>query len=314
MFSDKDELEPYLRDQDPSLIYISPEELPPPALHIFFGVLNRYRELISTLDLTPLAMAQRSSLVDFKVAHTVDVLYATRAIIRENGGFIQGTSKPYNLPQAYMIALLHDLGRFPEAEEKGTFNRTLTGFEHAKEGATLVSQYLTRFGLFVQQIYLDQLVERGCDFEVIFNAIWKHDAIDVDGPIDPYLATIKDADMLANLIRLKEKRIKIEEVHGYSHAETINAKIMGELEKGNLFSSDLIESEADHVIYVLVWLLNLQLESTKRLVLKNQIIDNLLQTLVDYHIDAAQIRKITSTFKQFWNSRTTTAPLLDDKS
>lgn len=71
-------------------------------------------------------------MIQTKISHTMRVLSHTRAILRE------ADVREDLVPVAEMVAILHDVGRFPQLADSASFDDR-AGYNHAEEGARILA-------------------------------------------------------------------------------------------------------------------------------------------------------------------------------
>jgi len=240
-------------------------------------------------------------MMEGKIEHTEDVVCATDDIIREMGGRIEGSEEEWNSYQAGAIARLHDIGRFTEITKYGTFNSRVTGFDHSKDGA-LIFDFL--FGNSDEGRILERL---GCDLQVIEEAISYHSVKDYRGN-NQYVYLIRDADKLALLRRLDFQEDVINRDQNLA-AEGYSADVVRQvLADHTSVSHGTVLTKADSLIRLFAFLLNINFDATKGLLLRSAFLPELIKKFQEYSLPNEVIKAMINVVVEEWNktAKTTT--------
>lgn len=194
-------------------------------------------------------------LVDRKTAHTLDVCQAVMDIYGDNDRILE-----IPLYQSINLALVHDVGRFPQVHKGGFLSDEITGIDHAQLSVLLFEH-------------------SGLQVEVptaFLQAIAQHNTY-LSNPDSPLGKILRDADKLANLRQ-------IESWFNGQLAKQATPSFCDQDLVTQFCNFQPIDSRgviliSDRMLAVLSWLFDLNIDRTKHLIIFENIPNRLLTFL-----------------------------------
>lgn len=201
--------------------------------------------------------------VKIKEEHTSRVCDNMRAL----GDFLRLGSE--EMPLAGAVALLHDVGRFPQYARYHTFNDFLS-----ENHALLGVKVLTETGVLSRLANPEQ--------ERIKKAVLYHNYRELPQEEDLLLAKmIRDADKLDifEMIVTKDERLKMPKSPELSDREGITACIVDDLLNNRLARYEDIHTAADQTLFRISWLYNIYFTYSFRMMQQKQYLTRMLSEL-----------------------------------
>lgn len=211
------------------------------------SVMRHYSELSEDPRVT--------EMIERKVNHSRDVVTSTADIISRTPGI------EWNVPQALIIALTHDMGRFPQAH-RGALHDFKTLFDHGAEGARIVNMF--------------DLSDIGVDRDVVVGAIAAHNSPHVDTE-DPYALLIRDADKLALFREFGPSQYFVN--HRDSGSSDISPEAMEAFLSGTPVLNKHVHGMPDEAIRMLAWLSDIAFPATRQILKEEGLVKGVLKQL-----------------------------------
>lgn len=233
-------------------------------------------------------------LIISKLQHTEDVVQATNDIISE-GDF------NLNRSQAVAIARLHDIGRFFEAANFGSFH-TLgigdreTNCNHAEEGLRHLLSILDKNPQLADA--WTNLQTNGFDLDTILAAIFYHNVKEYNGS-DAYILLIRDADKLALLRNFDSRGVDLPDGEP-------SFVVLEEILAGKLVANDKVANKTDDLIHLFAYLLDLNFDTTRRLCLQDNFLEGIIRRIQKYSTSNETIETMISVVLENWNRKSST--------
>jgi hypothetical protein len=174
------------------------------------------------------------------------------------------------------VALLHDIGRFRQYREYGTF-RDSDSLNHAELGVTVIRGTRVLAGLSVpDQVLIEQ-------------AVRLHNAFAIPDGLSPAarraVALIRDADKLdiwrvfSDLFALDPAERASAATLGLAELPVVSPQVLEMLTTGKMVNLSLVKTVNDYKLLLLSWVYDLNYAATARLVLQRKLIDRVAGTL-----------------------------------
>lgn len=207
------------------------------------------------------------SRVLWKMRHTQDVIKAGKEIM-ENEKSIEWDSEV-----GYLICLLHDIGRFPQAHTK-TYDDARSGMDHASIGVEMVKEQ-------------DFKIK---DIDVILDAVYWHSR-KINESTSVYAKLVRDADKTANFRHFLEMETSDLAEYKLSGNEINEDYLKRFLEGYNTIDKDF-KTAAEWYLYNAAWMWDLNFEATKKIWREEKYPEMLLKKFKDLGVDSNQFRLI----------------------
>ncbi|HIW81238.1 MAG TPA: HD domain-containing protein [Candidatus Acetatifactor stercoripullorum] len=148
---------------------------------------------------------------------------------------------------AWLIGLLHDLGRFEQQRRYGTFNDALS-IDHARYGAELL------FGEAESAVSIRDFVEEDSEDGLIRTAVFYHSAYRIPENLDHRTAMfcniLRDADKI-DILKVNVE-FPLEEIYNVStevlYGEQVSPQVMESFFEGHAVLRSLKKTAVDHVV------------------------------------------------------------------
>lgn len=182
-----------------------------------------------------------------KVNHTKKVV--------EAGWEIRKNSKNLDLLLVSLVCFLHDIGRFPQV-----LNNTFSDVKSKIDHGMLAYEMIKNKKMNVSDADKDKIAE----------AILWHNKKNYTGS-NPYAFLIRDADKIA-LFREFEKLEENANNEGFK-GSFISNEVLNEFKLKKNLSKEIIKTKNEWLLYTYSWLWDLNLESSKKIALKENFAD-----------------------------------------
>lgn len=209
----------------------------------------------------------------FKIGHIKKVVGAGLEIMKNS------TVYNWNLSQGMIVCFLHDIGRFPQALQN-TFSDELSNMDHGKVGV---------------EMFIRKNFELSCNRDEIKEAIEWHNKKDYLGN-NIYAKLARDADKIS-LFRDFERLDFDSDEEGRVGRE-INLEVMSEFNKKSSVSKKNVKSKADWLIFVAVWLRDLNFEMSRKIAVEEKFLKLIEDGFKKLLVDDVAVNKIISAFKK----------------
>lgn len=190
---------------------------------------------------------------------------------------------------AYILGLLHDIGRFKQLQEFGTFNDSKS-VDHAELSVKVIRQNNFLNGL------NDDLINR------ILVAIENHNKKEIQKSFKNddlfYSKIIRDADKLDILQVLTDyySNPKLTPNHTLTwempKGSSISSKVVEEIRKGKLVSKENIQNQMDIKIMQLSWVFDLNFRPSFEILINNHFLEKIFKTMPKNDIVIDIYRKV----------------------
>ncbi|HEY5974113.1 MAG TPA: HD domain-containing protein [Geobacteraceae bacterium] len=207
---------------------------------------------------------------DLKEAHTYRV-WSNSRLIASDADF---SAEERLLGEA--VALLHDIGRFRQYREYGTF-RDSDSVNHAELGVAIMREGRVLAGL------------SAADQELIELAVGLHNVFVIPADLSPAagaaVALIRDADKLdiwrvfSELFALDPAERASAATLGLAETSEVTPQVLEMLISKQMVNLALVKTVNDYKLLLLSWVYDLSYAATARLVAKRRLIDRVALTL-----------------------------------
>lgn len=198
--------------------------------------LKTFQEYVSHYDMT-------REMIRLKAEHT----YRVAALCEQIAGSLELAQEELDL--AWLIGLLHDIGRFEQQKNYGTFDDAVS-IDHAMYGAKLLFDSEEGDG----GIGIRSFVEDSAEDAVIRAAICYHSAYRLPEELEERTAMfchiLRDADKI-DIIKVNVE-FPLEEIYNVSTEElynsTVTPEVMASFEEGHAVLKSLKKTPVDNVV------------------------------------------------------------------
>lgn len=236
----------------------------PAELHFFRTWFDEYCRTFSTTRIED----QRN--ISLKQAHTYEVCLNARRIAQELGLDSEQTLL------AEVVALFHDLGRFPQYQQYKTFDDAIS-VNHAVLGTRVLHQSKT----------LSNLPKR--EQELILRAVRLHNALFLPSGLDAetllFARLIRDADKL-DIMRVVLEYFEQDEgaradavALGLPHAPGYSPEVLACVLRGEMAEKAMLRTQNDFKLLQLSWMYDLNFAGSFRMVMERNCIPKLAELL-----------------------------------
>ena len=168
---------------------------------------------------------------------------------------------------ATLAALLHDIGRFNQIKNYDTY-RDQISVDHGDEGERVLKE-----NDLIKQFTSDEQI-----IEIILKSTKYHNKYEIDSNLDErtllFCKIVRDADKL-DIIRECANEINDEKI-------TIKKEILESIINHELASNNYCETDTDHVVYYLSWIVDFNFKYSYLFLDENKIIEKKLNLLEMY--------------------------------
>lgn len=197
---------------------------------------------------------------------------------------------------AWLIGLLHDLGRFEQQKVYGTFNDAIS-IDHAKYGAELLFGNRDENGT-VSPISIRDFTVDPSEDEVIRTAVYYHSAYrlpeDLDERTGMFCNLIRDADKI-DIIRVNVE-FPLEEIYHISRKELyggqVSEAVMDSFEEGHAVLRSLKKTGVDNVVGHISLFFELVYPKSRQIMREQGYLDRLMNFSSENPVTRAQFARI----------------------
>jgi len=230
---------------------------------------------------------QSNHLVEFKYKHIINVANNAQNIARSIGLDEEGRYL------AYVIGILHDIGRFEQIKQFNTLDDTDT-LDHANHACHLLEEGLMRE--FIHENKYD---------EIIIKAIRNHNKFNIDENFSDdeklYCSIVRDADKLDILKRLSEG--EFEDDKKVTRDMSISSEITREIDNKHSIEFSLVNNNLDLAILRLAMIYDINYEYTLKTIKKNDYLNKYIVLLDTLDTDKLILRKIVNDIYEDINNK-----------
>ena len=195
-------------------------------------------------------------MIPFKIIHTREVVEAAIDIMSRE------KTIEWNIAQALVAAFLHDIGRFPQAQQSSSFSDEHSKVDHGDLGAELFTK-----------AKLGTLGQWNIDPQVIKESIKLHNKYEYTGE-NEYVKLTRDSDKLAIFRYVDEIYKRFPEIPG-----KVSKECLDEFLAGKVVNTKHNKTTADYLINMLSWKNDLCFKSTIEICAEEQILEGLLSRI-----------------------------------
>ena len=181
---------------------------------------------------------------------------------------------------ASLCGLLHDVGRFPQANSKRSFNDAATMFDHGDEGAMMLES-----GLADKFITLDMPSDTK---DMLVVTAKYHNKLKIDdglaGRALEFVKIVRDADKLDILDK--------QGIRDFEPGLPISEDCLEALEKGRPVQNSEGENAAERILRCLGFLFDLNYARSYQIVSKKKFIDKMTGLLIERTFDETTIERL----------------------
>ncbi len=234
-------------------------------------------------------------LQDKKIKLKVDHTYRVAALCERIAGSLQLSQNDRDL--AWIMGMLHDIGRFEQVRNYGTFSDA-DSIDHAHYGVQI---------LYDEGKLYDYLPEDAGEKEknLIRTAIWNHSAFRIEAGLnrreEMFCHILRDADKI-DILKVNYD-IPIEEIYNVTTQDLKNAVVTEEVMKqffeGHAIIRKTKKSSVDHIAGHAALVFELVYPESIRIVKEQGYLDKILAFESDNPVTAEQFRMLRSHMEQF---------------
>lgn len=217
-------------------------------------------------------------MIDMKYKHTLGVADNSLNIAKSIGLDEEGRYL------AYVIGILHDIGRFEQLKEYNTLDDSTT-VNHAEYGGNLLEDGLIR-----------QFIHENKYDKIILKVVRNHNRYSIDDSFTDdeklYCSIIRDADKLDIFKRLSEGEFKDD--YNVTKNMVISSEVVREISKKHAIDVSLVNNELDQVVLRLAMIYDINYKYTLKTIKENDYLNKYILLLDTLDSNKIALKKIVN--------------------
>jgi putative nucleotidyltransferase with HDIG domain len=239
-----------------------------------------FDNFVSDYDMT-------NEMIDAKYKHTIFVAENSLNIAKSIGLDEEGRFL------AYLIGILHDIGRFEQAKKYNSYEDAST-VDHADYGYDLLKEGLIR-----------QFIHENKYDDIILKAVKNHNKVKIDDNFTDdeklYCSIIRDADKLDIFKRSSEGTYKDD--YNVTKDMVISPEVISEINKKHTISFDLVNNKLDQVVLRLAMVYDINYNYALKFIKQNDYLNKYIILLNTLDSNKIALKKMVDEIYAYIDSR-----------
>lgn len=238
----------------------------------------------------------RYNVRDIKIKLKVDHTYRVASLCERIARSLKLSTE--ELALAWLIGMLHDIGRFEQLRRFGTFSDAKS-IDHARFGITLL------FEENLLEEYLPTMKEETTVSDIIRTAIWNHSAYRIEEGLDKrtemFCHILRDADKI-DILKVSQD-VSIEEIYNVTTEELLHSQVtpevMGAFLERHAVLRSLKKTPVDHMVGHSALVFELVYPESYRIVKEQGYLDQILHFSSENGVTREQFEKLRACMEKY---------------